>query len=250
MNRGLDKAQGTYVGILEPDDYPEKDMFERLFNAARRGSCDLVKCNFFEHCEGVDTPVENLRGLPRFRSFDPARYPYSICRMPSIWASLYRSEMLKREGIRFRETPGASFQDTSFVLKAWFAARRCALVRKPLLHYRMDNPESSSKTTDKVFVVCDEMADCERFLRERLDRCRGFIPWFYVDKWGKYRWNYNRIDASCHEAFAERMFEEYAAALEACELDLSLFEPPVAKPLKALLDGGARQFAAEYPAGF
>ena len=133
---------------------------------------------------------------PYGRLFDPVEQPRIVCTIPAIWTGLYRKAWLDDEGIRFRETPGASFQDTSFVMKSWFAARRCALVRKPLLHYRMDNPGSSVKTTDKVFVVCDELEDCERFLRVRPDRCRALLPWFYVDKWSKYRWNYERIDAS------------------------------------------------------
>mgnify|MGYP002228631805 CR=1 FL=1 len=86
-----------------------------------------------------------------------------VCSIPSIWTGLYRKTFLEREGISLRETPGAAFQDAGFSLKVWFAARTCALVKKSLLHYRMDNPGSSSKTTDKVFTVCEELADAETF---------------------------------------------------------------------------------------
>ena len=103
------------------------------------------------------------------------------------------------------------------------------------------------KTTDKVFVVCDELEDCERFLRARPDRCRALLPWFYVDKWSKYRWNYERIDASAHEAFAQRMADEYAAAREAGELDMQLFDPISRDVLGELLDSGAAKFAADHP---
>ena len=85
----------------------------------------------------------------------------------------------------------------------WCASRCCTTA--------WDNPGFVGEETDKVFVVCDELEDCERFLRARPDRCRALLPWFYVDKWSKYRWNYERIDASAHEAFAQRMADEYAA---------------------------------------
>ena len=247
MNCGIEAARGAYIGIVEPDDFPERDMFKRLLRMAQRHDCDLVKCNFFEHYEDRDDRIRNFADFPYGRLFDPVEQPRIVCTIPAIWTGLYRKAWLDDEGIRFRETPGASFQDTSFVMKSWFAARRCALVRKPLLHYRMDNPGSSVKTTDKVFVVCDELEDCERFLRARPDRCRALLPWFYVDKWSKYRWNYERIDASAHEAFAQRMADEYAAAREAGELDMQLFDPISRDVLGELLDSGAAKFAADHP---
>ena len=184
MNCGIEAARGAYIGIVEPDDFPERDMFKRLLRMAQRHDCDLVKCNFFEHYEDHDDRIRNFADFPYGRLFDPVEQPRIVCTIPAIWTGLYRKAWLDDEGIRFRETPGASFQDTSFVMKSWFAARRCAL------------------------------EDCERFLRVRPDRCRALLPWFYVDKWSKYRWNYERIDASAHEAFAQRMADEYAAARE------------------------------------
>lgn len=247
MNRGIETARGTYVGIVEPDDYPDRSMFKRLLRMAQRHDCDLVKCNFYEHYDDHEDRIRNFAAFPYNTLFDPVDKPGIICTIPAIWTGLYRKALLDDACIRFRETPGASFQDTSFVMKAWFAASRCALVRKPLLHYRMDNPGSSVKTTDKVFVVCDELEECERFLRARPERCRALLPWFYVDKWSKYRWNYERIDASAHEAFAARIVDEYRAAREAGELDVSLFDPDSRAALEALLANGAARFAADHP---
>ena len=52
MNCGIEAARGAYIGIVEPDDFPERDMFKRLLRMAQRHDCDLVKCNFFEHYFG------------------------------------------------------------------------------------------------------------------------------------------------------------------------------------------------------
>ena len=247
LNRGLDEARGEYVGIVEPDDFPDLVMFQKLYKTARRFDCDLVKCNYFERVGNRDSMVGNFRGFTYGAPFDPRDMPSIICTIPSIWAALYRREMLERDGIRFRETPGAAFQDTSFTLKSWFSATRCALVRRPMLHYRMDNPQSSSKTTDRLYVVCDELESAERFLREKGDRAEAFLPWFYVDKWGKYCWNYARIDASLHEEFAARMMDEYARARDAGELDLAIFEPRSREQIEFLLAEGPRAFAERFP---
>lgn len=247
LNLGISQARGEYIGIIEPDDFPDKRMLKKLFKVAERTHADVVKCNYFNYFEGSDHLVENFAGLPYRRAFDPVDYPQVVCSIPSIWTGLYRKTFLEREGISLRETPGAAFQDAGFSLKVWFAARTCALVKKPLLHYRMDNPGSSSKTTDKVFTVCEELADAEAFLRQRPERARVLLPWLAVDKWGKYRWNYERISASEHVAFAQRMLDEYRASQDANELDYSLFKPEDAALLRNLLDVGAETFAAAHP---
>jgi glycosyltransferase involved in cell wall biosynthesis len=250
MNCGLEQARGRYVGIVEPDDYPDLAMFQKLAKAALKHDADVVKCNYYLHFEDHEEILWNLHGFEYGKPFDPADMPGIVTTTPSIWTGLYRREFLEREGINFRPTPGAAFQDTSFSLKVWFAAERAVLLRRPMLHYRMDNPGSSSKTSDKVYTVCDELAEAYAFLEQRPRRKASFAPWFHVDKWGKYRWNYERIAPELHEEFAERMREEYEAAFAAGEIDWSAFERNSLFQLRYLLEAGAHAFAERYPESF
>ena len=248
LNQALAVAKGEYVGIVEPDDFPSVTMFSRLYRAAKKHDADVVKCNYFDHRDGRDAPNWNLDGFAYNRPFDPAGKPGIICTAPTIWTGLYRREFLQREGIDFRPTPGAAFQDAGFALKVWFAARTAVLLRTPLLHYRVDNPGSSSKSSDKVYIVCDELASARSFLdRQPVARRVAFTPWLAVDKWGKYRWNYERISSDLHGEFAARMYEEYAAAQQASELDPALFDATSRAQVAELLEGGAEAFAAHYP---
>lgn len=73
MNCGIEAARGAYIGIVEPDDFPERDMFKRLLRMAQRHDCDLVKCNFFEHYEDHDDRIRNFADFPYGRLFDPGR---------------------------------------------------------------------------------------------------------------------------------------------------------------------------------
>lgn len=250
LNRGIAEAKGEYIGIVEPDDFPDKRMFKKLYKAAKRANADVAKCNFFNYFDGADHVWYNFAKRECGKPFNPASKPNIICSIPAIWTGLYRRSFLEHEGICFRETPGAAFQDTGFTMKVWFAAETAVLVGNPLLHYRMDNPGSSSRTTDKVFTVCDELSSAEEFLRARPQRREAFLPWFAVDKWGKYRWNYERIAPSEHQAFAQRMLEEYRALQSAGELDMALFDESSATALRSLLENGAERFAAANPETF
>ena len=251
MNLGIDMARGDYIAIVESDDFIEPKMLSRLLRLAKKHDCDLVKCNYYAHYDGRDHRFANFKGHPYGKPFDPADDPRIICTVPAIWTALYRSSMLERENIRFRETPGAAFQDAAFTLKVWFAARRCALVRKPLLHYRMDNPDSSSvSVSDKPFLVCDELEDAEKYLRARPDRAEAFLPWFFVDKLGKYRWCYERVVPERKAEFARIMHDEYALASKTGELDPGLFEKADQEVLRELLTQGPEAFVALHPNAF
>lgn len=247
MNRGIDEAAGEYIAIVESDDFASRFMLKCLYKAAKRFDCDLVKSNFFEHYGFREYWIKNFDQFPYGTPFDPADKPQVICTVPAIWTGLYRREMLLQENIRFRETPGAAFQDTAFTLKAWFAAKSCVLVKWPLLHYRIDNPNSSVKTSDKALIVCDELAEAERYLRERPDRLKSFIGCFHADKFGKYRWNYERVSPSLRVQFIERMRNEYRFAEEQGELDRDLYAPQDWSTIQQLLQTSAEDFFEAHP---
>ena len=223
MNRGLDAARGEYVGITESDDFASRNMFAKLYRYAKRHDCDLVKSNYYEHCAGSDAEMEPFAGFPYKKVFDPADCKDVIKVLPIIWTGLYRRQMLLDEGIRFNETPGASFQDTSFVHRVWFAARRVAILRGCYLHYRVDNANSSVKSASKVLEVCGEYAWTEAFLRENPARFAEFAPLLQGMKLDTYRWNYNRIADDCRRGFAEKWSDELRAARDEGVLDRDYF---------------------------
>jgi len=47
MNRGLEIAKGEYIGIVESDDFVKENMFEILYNLAKKHDVDVVKSNFY-----------------------------------------------------------------------------------------------------------------------------------------------------------------------------------------------------------
>ena len=51
MNDGLDKATGEYVGIVEPDDFIDEDMFFQLYTIAKQNDCEVVKSCWYNYCK-------------------------------------------------------------------------------------------------------------------------------------------------------------------------------------------------------
>ena len=219
MNRGLDAARGEYIGIVESDDWVERDMFENLIKLADANNADIVKSNFWEYfATRNDTNIlcPNIPTDDCGRVIAPRDNTAIFFSSAAIWSGVYRREFLQKHDIRFLESPGASYQDTAFNFKALAMADRVYLTDVPYLHYRCDNENSSVKSTGKIFCICDEWAEIVRYLTAR-DLYGAFAKLIPYVKLGNYTWNMGRLADSAREQFMVRFIAEYDAHIRAGE---------------------------------
>lgn len=126
VNSGLDVASGEWVGIVEPDDWLDPEMYGRLLAAASDGA-DIVKGNFvYIHPHGIRRRGINL-GLPA-GPFRIAEFPQLLTVHPSIWSCIYRRSLLQDCAIRMKEIPGAGWADNPFLYETMCRARGVAFV--------------------------------------------------------------------------------------------------------------------------
>lgn len=209
MNIGLKAASGKYIGIVESDDYIEPKMYEILCDAAEKDNLDIVRCRFIERNVIKSKDKVNTFSYVKDNGlvFRPTDVPSSFTMKPSIWAGMYNREFLERNGIRFLETPGASYQDTAFAFKALATAQRVRMLPDVLHNYRI-NEASSVSSPGKVFCVCDEEAEIRRYVNSlgRYEELKGIMA---LRAFGSYKWNYNRLGPmKLKRAFMKRWSEE------------------------------------------
>ena len=227
MNHGLDVARGTYIAILESDDFCKPDTLERLHAMIVAFDAEVVKANCELYWTGPPQKTADYELVPRKqtgRLIDPSRNQEIFYLPAAIWAGLYRREFLESHNIRFTTTPGASYQDTAFSFKIWANARRAVFLDKTFVYYRQDNEASSMKSAAKVFFVCTECDEMERYLAARKDTPAWLQEVRVKLKFNTYLWNYERLDASFQWEFLERFSREMKREEEAGYLNRELFD--------------------------
>lgn len=246
MNIALDKATGDYIGIVETDDYIETNMFEELYNLAVKADVDVVKANYFDYYADKPEKCRKTGTLDIAKAYNEVFSPEDNQRVfmvaPCIWSGIYRRTLITDNDIRFTETPGASYQDTSFAFKIWACATSVLLVDEAYLHYRRDNENSSVNSSEKVFCICDEYAEIERFIVDRgkkqFDGVKNAI------KFNQYRWNYRRLDDKYKYDFLMRIVTEFKPLLDAKLLDPGCFDEKRFQELIAILTNPGKYYKA------
>lgn len=160
-NRGIAAAHGTWVGIVEPDDYLEPTMVQELVDLIQanggESQVDIARSAYWRVFgnqkngrAGVKAQVKNAAGSGEHRipcaykgRVKPKHQPCSIDQMaqlllhhPAIWTALYRKEFLTQNNISFKEVPGAGWVDNPFLIASHCCGTRLVYTDSALYNYR------------------------------------------------------------------------------------------------------------------
>lgn len=245
MNKGLDRATGEYIGIIEPDDFVDVRMFEELYHIAVQKNLDLVKGDFnrFTHDEMGHMKLEYNEIAKDRRNYDVIKNPQEdqsvFTYVMNTWSGIYNRQYIETHHIRHSETPGASFQDNGFWFQTMMHATRVSFVHEPYYYNRRDNPNSSVASKAKVYCMNEEYA----LLRQKLDQNPElrdkFIYQFNRKRFINYLFTYDRLGEQFKQEYAAAIHKEIVEADKNEEIDWTLFNGVEYDDLRLLLSGEA-----------
>lgn len=163
VNTGIEKAKGTYIAVLETDDFVEGNMYERLYDIAVQYQCDYVKADYFRFFENEskcydETPIRMSSNIPEIynkiidASINPGIFKYDH----NIWRGIYSRQFLINKNIKLNTSKGAAFQDIGFLMQVYCCAERAYYIEDLFYHYRMDREDSSINSNRGVQYVFQE----------------------------------------------------------------------------------------------
>ena len=120
INVGIENAQGEYICILESDDYYSEDALEAFAKVINEYDPDFVDGDFERFCS-IDKKKISFRmhkydypSMYNNLQLGDANFRALWYRTSAIWSGAYKKNFLKEQNIKLNESPGASYQDTSF----------------------------------------------------------------------------------------------------------------------------------------
>lgn len=112
-NAGIYAATGEYIGYIDSDDYAEPDMFEILYECAKKNQVDFVMADYWRvQADGArkKKTLDIREGLYKKQDIIQEIYPMLIMRekvdygpLLSVWHCLYKTNFIKKNHLFFDE---------------------------------------------------------------------------------------------------------------------------------------------------
>lgn len=241
MNRGMDAASGEYFAVLESDDIVQPDSYELLYSAAREFDADVVRGDYFD----LTTFNGKFMLAAQQMTRDSTYYRRLICPNEELevygfpmhnWSGIYRMDFLRQHGVRYHETPGASYQDNGFFWQVFPNTRRLVYIPRGCYCYRIDNPGSSIHDPNKVYTMADEFAWIRHYLSQHPEFEETVLPAFYERLFRAHVQTFLRIGEEHRGEYAARMRQEFCELRDRHLIDTGLYTRRERQLLEALLE--------------
>ena len=167
-NLALGKAKGTYIQVLDADDWITEDATKLLVRSALENNADMVIADFYRVVGddvarkgqiGGDTTRLSRQEYADLMMKDPADFYYGV-----IWNKLYRASIIRDHGVRMDETLNWC-EDFIFNLEYVLHVRTVAVLRSPIYYY---------VKTEGSLVSRTDLTDVVRMKRTVLGYYRDF----------------------------------------------------------------------------
>lgn len=101
-NAGLKIAKGQYIGFVDPDDYVEHDMFEKMYHSANTNKSDLVVCGYNEVFSSTFTEKKTFEYISKFKSAPDLLTAYVQGYIGAYsWNKIFKHSLIKDNSIAF-----------------------------------------------------------------------------------------------------------------------------------------------------
>lgn len=218
-NLGIREAKGEYIGFVDSDDYVEADMYETLYRLASELKVDMAYGGYYEDFGSFKKAVSNRSELGKEGSkikISGKNREDFMCEMRSFWCCLFRSELLREDGVYFPE--GLAYEDNYFGVVANYYIKSFAYTDKPLYHYNKSNVGSTTSIRNSAHHL-DRMKTADmalEFLKGRDDYAQVhdaveyiYLELYYIHTVSSIVYYYDKIDYKLIRRVRDKFLKEF-----------------------------------------
>jgi len=192
---GMEHAKGRYVGFIDPDDFIDPLMFQKLFIRALSGSYEICYSGYKELYEktGIIKNIEDLLGWPYCEGTTDRHMINQLIayRRIAIWRGIYLKDLIERNGIHFY-TDIRRFDDLPFKIETLAVANSVVCVPEYLYYYRMSRPgQDVSADDERLYVQFPIFKYLDAFLQKHGDKEQ--IEYLQIVKIQSHQWALEKI---------------------------------------------------------
>ena len=133
-NRGLDIAEGDYLGFIDSDDWVDLKFIEAMYEAAVSYNCEIVQCGHIEVVADEEYESDTIGKAVIYSKEEYSKAAYTLLgwKCSVAWNKLYKKQLFS--GIRY--PVGKLHEDEFTTYKVIWNARKIAVLNTRLYFYR------------------------------------------------------------------------------------------------------------------
>lgn len=149
-NHGMKYATGEYIAFLDSDDYVELQMYEEMYNVAKKENADMVECDFiweYTHKKKIDM---GKLYFSKKEAIEKARVV--------AWNKIIKREIIEKAKVEFPF--GLRYEDVEFFYKILPYLNKISFIKKCFVHYVQRNSSIANTQdlrTKEIFKVLDNV---------------------------------------------------------------------------------------------
>jgi glycosyltransferase involved in cell wall biosynthesis len=150
-NTGIKNATAKYIGSVDSDDWVEKDMYEKLYNAAIDGDWDVVICGFKRVTSEGDI-LSKIDFSNRLNITEEKNKDIFTISNPAFWNKLWKKDLYIKNKVFFPNH--LYYEDLCTTPKIYYYARKIKYIPGTFYNYLWQRNEQ--KNSSISFTVSEK----------------------------------------------------------------------------------------------